>query len=96
MLDPVIAAGMIFSLVVLMLIGGFVLLYPITRQLGSYLERRMLAEADPDEWKGQVRALTREVEALREEVSSLAERQEFTERLLERPGATSDDAARGR
>lgn len=84
-MDPVVAAGMIFSLIVLMLIGGFILLYPITRQLGAYLERRMLADDDPRRLEEHLHTLMREVEGLRDEVGRIAEKQEFTERLLERP-----------
>lgn len=82
-LDPVILAGMIFSVVVLLLIGGFVLLYPVARQLGEYLRHRIQqGDRAPEE---QVEELRRAVESLRNDVAHLAERQDFTERLLEPP-----------
>ncbi len=86
-MDPVILAGMIFSIVVIMLIGGFVLLFPLTRQLGAYLEKRMLSE-NSEASRAQLAHLARAVEHLTDEVARLSDRQDFTERLLERP----DDA----
>jgi hypothetical protein len=90
-MDPVILAGMIFSVVVIMLIGGFVLLFPLTRQLGAYLEKRMLAE-NSEASRGQLAQLARAVENLGDEVARLSDRQDFTERLLEGP---DDDAPPG-
>ena len=83
-MDPLIGMSMVFTVVILALIGGFVLLYPVTRRLASVLEKRMLADkpAPDDE---QVLALTRAVESLREQVERLGERQDFTEKLLEAP-----------
>lgn len=83
-MDPVIIPSMIFCLVVIMLIGGFVLLAPLTRRLGVLLEHRMLAE-DKAERAADVEALAQAVESLRYEVERLSDRQEFTEKLLERP-----------
>jgi hypothetical protein len=84
-MDPVILAGMIFSIVVLLLIGGFILVFPLTRQLGAYLEKRMLNEGPLEDADARTQDLARAVEALRDEVARLSERQDFTERLLERP-----------
>jgi hypothetical protein len=75
---------MIFTVIVLMLIGGFILLVPLTRRLAALLEHRMLAE-DKAGRSADVEALARAVDTLRDEVERLAERQEFTEKLLDRP-----------
>ena len=84
-MDPFILQVMIFVLVVLALIGGFALLFPLTRQLAAVLEKRYLGDdvegADADE----VAALRRAVHALRGEVEQIGERQDFTEKLLEGP-----------
>jgi hypothetical protein len=83
--DMVPFAGMIFSLLLALIIGGFVLMYPLTKRLGQLMELRLqerqgaatrVAELE------QVERLAGVVEALREEVAALAERQDFTERLL--------------
>lgn len=83
-MDPVIAAGMIFSLIVVAMIGGVILLFPITRRLGQFLEYRMSEKGrlrDREEMERILQAL----HALRDDVAALAERQDFTERLLEKP-----------
>ena len=83
-MDPVVLAGMIFSIVVLLLIGGFVLLLPLTRQLGEYLRYRMV-QGDRRQRDTELEALRAAVESLRRDVEELAERQDFTELLLEPP-----------
>lgn len=83
-MDPLILGAMIFTLVVLAMVGGFILVFPLTRRLADLLEQRMLAARDGDR-HAEVEALRRAVAALRDDVARLAERQDFTERLLERP-----------
>ncbi len=83
-MDPFILQVMIFVIVILVLVGGFALLFPLMSRLVAVLERRYLkdgAEGDADE----VAALRRAVHALREDVEQLGERQDFTEKLLEGP-----------
>ena len=84
-MDPFILQVMIFVIVLVVLVGGFALLFPLTSRLAAVLERRYLQDgaegADPDE----VAALRRAVHALRGEVERLGERQDFTEKLLESP-----------
>ena len=74
-----------FVVVLVLIFGGFGLLFPLTRRLMAILEKRYLKDgahdADPDE----VAALRRAVHALQDEVEQISERQEFTEKLLERP-----------
>jgi hypothetical protein len=82
-------AGMIFSLLLALIIGGFVLMYPLTKRLGQLIELRMGERrlgADRTVGVEEMARLTEVVEALRVEVVALAERQEFTERLLESGG----------
>ena len=84
-MDPFILQVMIFVVVLVVLVGGFGLLFPLTSRLAAILEKRYLTDgaegADPDE----VAALRRAVQALRGEVEQIGERQDFTEKLLERP-----------
>ena len=90
-MDPNALAGMVFTLITLVLIGGFILLLPLSRQLAQLVHQRLDKGQDMDQ-DARVASLARAVEALGEEVARLAERQEFTERLLERPRAEKDDA----
>ncbi len=84
-MDPFILQVMIFVLVVLTLIGGFALLFPLTRQLAAVLEKRYLEDDAGGAEADEVAALRRDVDALRGEVEQIGERQDFTEKLLEGP-----------
>ena len=84
-MDPFILQVMIFVVVLVVLVGGFALLFPLTSRLAAILEKRYLGDdvegADGDE----VAALRRAVHVLRGEVEQIGERQDFTEKLLEGP-----------
>lgn len=88
-IEPMAIIGMIFSLIVLGMIGGFILLFPLSRQITTLLHRRLERgeKPMPDE---QLEGLVQVVEALRAEVERLSDRQDFTERLLERPRDTPE------
>jgi hypothetical protein len=83
-MDPLILAGMIFSLVVMIMLGSFVLLWPLSRQLAQLLKKR-IGEPSPRD------VLTREegekfahaIQQLAAGLEALNERQDFVERLLE-------------
>lgn len=81
-MDPMALAGMLFVLIMVAMIGGVVLLLPISRRLGKYLEQRLDAGrgagADPAKL-GEVKDL---ILSLQAQIDRVAERQEFTERLL--------------
>lgn len=83
-MDPIPIAGMIFSLLTIMMIGGFILLFPITRRLGAYLEQR-LDQGKRGADGAELRQLRASLAALQSEVERLAERQEFTDSLLAAP-----------
>ena len=89
-MDPELIPMMIFTIIVLGMVGGFVVLLPITRTLGRYLEHRM-SEKGRIEDQERMDILLRAVESLRDDVARLAERQDFTERLLERPKGAKDE-----
>jgi hypothetical protein len=84
-MDPFILQGMIFSIVVIVLLGGYALLYPLTRQLGKLLEKKLLEDGIGGTNPEEIAARRRAVEALTGDVERLSERQDFTERLLEGP-----------
>lgn len=88
MIDVTAIAGMVFSLLVLMMIGGCILLFPLTRRLGAYLEQR-LEQGKGATDQGEIRQLRAAVGALQSEVERLAERQEFTDSLLSAPSRSS-------
>lgn len=83
-MDPEIIPMMIFTIIVLAMVGGFILVLPITRRLGQFLEYRMSERTRLME-NEEREALLRAIESLRDDVARLAERQEFTERLLDNP-----------
>jgi len=80
-MDPAMLPMMVFTIIVIVLIGGFILLLPVTRRLGQFLEYRMSDKRRIEEAEDRERLL-RAIEALREDVVRLAERQDFTEKLL--------------
>ena len=83
-MDPEIIPMMIFTIIVLAMVGGFILVLPLTRRLGQFLEYRMSERSRLME-NEEREALLRAIESLRDDVARLAERQEFTERLLDNP-----------
>ena len=84
-MDPFILQAMIFTIVVMVLLGGFTLLFPLTRRLAEVLEKHYLKDGAEGTDADEVAALRRAVHALREEVERIGERQDFTEKLLEGP-----------
>ena len=81
-MDPNALAGMLFTLLLVAMIAGFILLLPITRRLGALLEQR-LQEKGTAFSPAEVSQLRAAVDSLRSEVERLSERQAFTEVLLE-------------
>lgn len=85
-MDIIPLAGMLFSLLMVLVIGGLVLLFPISRRLGKFLEIRIDERMEWDTLpKDAFNELMGVVEELQNEVERLSERQQFVERLLE-PG----------
>jgi hypothetical protein len=83
--DPNALAGMVFTLVLASLVGGFILLLPLSRRLGLLLEEKARQQ------QGGLSLHTHDVQALRERLEALesdvrvaAERQQFIEELLVR------------
>lgn len=96
--DPTVLFGMIFSLLCLLLIGGFILAFPAARRLGNVLDawaESRRGEGSPEEiaeLRREVRSLRSQLEATRDRLTTVAERQEFTERLLEQRSEAGDPA----
>ncbi len=88
-MDPVIPAAMVFTVVILALVSGTILLFPVTRRLGAALEQYLAAGNDQQRRLRDERVMD-ELQALRSEVQALGERQDFVERLLEAPKTRPD------
>ncbi|MDP9352653.1 MAG: hypothetical protein M3P51_14090 [Chloroflexota bacterium] len=89
-MDMMELAGMLFTLLVVGMIGSLILLFPLARRLGALLEQRLLQAKQAESVDPQaVAELRRAVHALEAETKRLAEQQEFTQALLEsgEPGA---------
>jgi hypothetical protein len=87
-MDPDALGGMIFALIMVIVlitgIGGTILLGPLAKRLGQFLEvqileRKAALEEGPGRDDGE---LVQAVRALEEKVDALQERQDFMERLL--------------
>jgi hypothetical protein len=89
-------AGMAFTLIFTALIGGFILLFPVSKRLGLFLESRLQDRkgVEPTE----LIQLKEQLLALEAEVRQLADRQQFTEKMLQersnRPLPPSSEASR--
>ncbi|MBW3554419.1 MAG: hypothetical protein KY466_12955 [Gemmatimonadetes bacterium] len=87
-IDGTAVAGMIFSLLCLVIIGGTILMYPLTRRLGQLMEQRLEERRTgrgPTEGVdvAELRELKAAVRSLEAEVARLGEKQGFVEGLLE-------------
>ncbi len=85
-MDPNAIAGMAFTLILALFIGGFVLLFPLSRKLGQLLEQRMGVKPQlDDDARQQIAELQHTLDGMQTELASMRERQEFVERLLATP-----------
>jgi hypothetical protein len=84
MLDPLILAGMIFSVVVLAMIGGFILLFPIARLAGQALKIWIENRGMAGEMQQALGEMRRELAGMQVQIERVAEQQEFVERALTR------------
>jgi hypothetical protein len=85
-MDPIALAGMIFTLILVLIIGGFILLFPVSRRLGLFLEAKLNPGALASE---ETRKLWEAIQSMETELRRIADRQEFTERMLTERSATS-------
>lgn len=93
-MDLMAIAGMLFVLIIIAMVAGFVLLLPVSRRLGAYLERRLSdGRAGDGTPSAEVLELRELVLSLQAQVEDLSERQEFTDRLLAGASESAGDAA---
>lgn len=81
-MDPLIAASMVFTLILVVLIGGFIVLFPLTRRLGRALEVYLDQKREDAPDAREIERIRAAVGSLQREVRRLSEKQEFVERLL--------------
>ncbi len=88
-MDPFIQGSMIFTVVMTVIIGAFVVTFPILRRLGRVMEESIRDRREARLDRGQVGRLQGEIGELRSAVERLdghvgllAERQDFVENLL--------------
>lgn len=88
-MDPYTVGGMIFSVVMVLLVGGFIVSFPILRRLGGLMEEMIrerresrLSKGSTAEIQEEIAGLRRAFEALDRQVDLIGERQEFFENLL--------------
>lgn len=83
MLDYDLIVGLTGAVVILLIVAGVILLFPISRKLGRLLEAQISARENaaglgPDE----ARRLRAELAVLESKLDTVLERQEFLERLV--------------
>lgn len=88
-MDPYAEAGMIFTLIMVLLGGGFILTFPITRRLGALMEESIrerraarLDQGQVGELESTLSDVHRALEQMDGRMALLAERQDFVENLL--------------
>lgn len=95
-MDPYALAGMIFSVVMVLIIGSFIVTFPLLRRLGGLLEESIRERRDARLDKRQVAQLSGQIsemkaafETIERQLELVAERQEFVENLLSHRERTS-------
>ena len=81
-MDPVALAGMIFTLLLIGMVGGFILLIPVSRRLGAVLDYWLKEKTETSSLSAdaaQARAL---LESVATRMEALEEKQVFMEELL--------------
>lgn len=99
-MDLFILQSMVFVLLLVLVLGGIVLAFPVTRRLGDALDewirlRRQgrLGSDQAGRLEDELREVRERLETLERETDLLADRQAFTESLLARPDEGEDAPA---
>ena len=90
-MDWDVIAPMIVSIVLILTVGGVILLRPIAKRLGALLDVMVLEKSRTTSVDN--RRLGETVDTINERLSLIEERQDFTERLIDRSG--SDESGSG-
>jgi hypothetical protein len=82
-MEPMALAGMLSTLILALMVGGFILLFPLSRRLGSLLDARLESrKAQPRVGDEEIAALRDNIENLANELRRVNDRQDFIEKLL--------------
>ena len=81
-MEPMAIAGMIFTLIFTVLVGGLILLYPLAKRLGLLIESKIQDKDAARATLASEAELKEMIRALESQIRLLVERQEFTEKLL--------------
>jgi hypothetical protein len=82
-MEPEMVAGMVFTLVLALMIGGFILVYPLSRRVAALMERRMEEKQPaPRPNDAELDAIRQAVAELSTQLDRLTDRQDFMEKLL--------------
>jgi len=88
-MDPFIQGSMIFTIIMTVIVGGFIVTFPIMRRLGRVMEESIRDRQDARLGRGEKAALEADIgeirssmERLEGHVGLLAERQDFVDNLL--------------
>ena len=82
-MDSEMLAGMAFTLILAVLVGGFILIFPLSRRLGAIMEARLEEKKAPARLPdAELVALRDVVEQLGAELRRVNDRQDFIEKLL--------------
>jgi len=82
-MDPTAVAGMVFTLLLALSIGGFILLFPLSRKLGQLLEQRLGTKPPlDDQAQQQIADLRQMLEGMQADLTRIREHQEFVEKLV--------------
>ena len=84
-MDWDVIAPMIVSIVLILTVGGVVLLRPIAKRLGALLDVMVLEKSRTTSVDN--RRLGETMDTINERLSLIEERQDFTERLIDRGGS---------
>ncbi|MQA89972.1 MAG: hypothetical protein GEU90_07040 [Gemmatimonas sp.] len=81
-MDPFFPLVFTFILLLVLIVGGLVILFPVTRRLGRYLEMQLEKRQEGVTDTARLEAIQHELGQLSEEIRLLSERQSFTDALL--------------
>lgn len=82
-------APMVVSIALFLTIGGVLILRPISKHLGAYLEVLTRQQLDGSR-SSELHQLRETLETMNQRLQLMEERQDFNERLLERRGELED------
>lgn len=88
-MDPLIQGSMIFAIIMTVILGGFIVMFPVLRRLGRVMEESLrdrqqarLGSGDRARLEDAIEDLQRTVGNLEAHVGLLGERQDFMENLI--------------